>query len=72
MAKLYELTKAKKEKAMAHARAIARRKQYNGCVEVYFNPATNEFVYFEIVGYDTTETSDEYIYVGSENVSTCY
>ena len=47
------------ERAMAHARAIARPGNYNGTVEVWFSKDRNEFRYIEIVGYGTTISEDD-------------
>lgn len=47
------------ERAMAHARAIARQGNYDGTIEVWYSKDRNEFRYIEIVGYGTTISEDD-------------
>ena len=62
-------SKTRIERAMAHARAIARQGNYDGTVEVWYSKDRNEFRYIEIVGYGTTISEDDsMLYIGSVDV----
>ena len=62
-------SKTRIERAMAHARAIARKGNYDGTVEVWYSKDRNEFRYIEIVGYGTTICEDDsMLYIGSVDV----
>ena len=52
-------SKTRIERAMAHARAIARQGNYNGTVEVWFSKDRNEFRYLEIVGIGSMICEDD-------------
>lgn len=62
-------SKTRIERAMAHARAIARQGNYNGTVEVWFSKDRNEFRYLEIVGLGNMVCEDDsMLYIGSVEV----
>ena len=52
-------SKTRIERAMAHARAIARQGNYNGTIEVWYSKGRNEFRYLEIVGNGTMVCEDD-------------
>lgn len=62
-------SKIRIERAMAHARAIARQGNYDGTVEVWYAKDRNEFMYMEIVGFGTTVCEDDStVFIGSVEV----
>ena len=62
-------SKTRIERAMAHARAIARKANYNGTIEVWYSKDRNEFRYLEIVGLGTMVCEDDsMLYIGSVEV----
>lgn len=62
-------SKIRIERAMAHARAIARQGNYDGTVEIWYSKDRNEFMYMEIVGYGTTVCEDDStVFIGSVEV----
>lgn len=62
-------SKTRIERAMARARAIARKANYNGTIEVWYDNDRNEFRYLEIVGLGTMVCEDDsMLYIGSVEV----
>lgn len=62
-------SKTRIERAMAHARAIARKANYSGTIEVWYDKDRNEFRYLEIVGLGTMiREDDSMLYIGSVDV----
>lgn len=62
-------SKTRIERAMAHARAIARQGNYNGTIEVWYSKDRNEFRYLELVGNGTMVCEDDsMLYIGSVEV----
>ena len=62
-------SKIRIERAMAHARAIARKANYNGTIEVWYSKYRNEFRSLEIVGLGTIIGEDDStLYIGSVEV----
>lgn len=62
-------SKTRIERAIAHARAIARQGNYSGTIEVWYDKDRNEFRYLEIVGLGTMVCEDDsMLYIGSVDV----
>ena len=62
-------SKTRIERAMAHARAIARQGNYDGTIEVWYSKDRNEFMYMEIDGLGTTICEDDsMVFIGSVEV----
>ena len=64
----YAASATDNKKAMAHARAMARKAPYDGAIECWFDPENGKFIYVECVG-DSWAEYDSCVYVGS---ATCH
>lgn len=64
IANAYIASATDNKKAMAHARAMARKAPYDGTIECWFNPENGNYIYAECVG-ETYSESDSLVYVGS-------
>lgn len=55
------------KRAQAHARAIAKSRSYDGCIDVYFDAVFGRFEYHELVGngYILPNNPEEYQFVYS-------